>query len=51
MQAASAAIAGFARAVWALQEQVDEVEVNPLLVKAQGQGACMLDALVLPASV
>lgn len=51
VQAACAAIAGFSNAVLALQEQVDEVEINPLLVKAQGQGACMLDALVLPASV
>ena len=51
VQAASEAIAGFSRAVLALQEQVDEVEVNPLLVKQQGQGACMLDALVLPAAV
>lgn len=41
-------IAGFSRAVLALQEQADEVEINPLLVKAQGQGVCMLDALVLP---
>jgi hypothetical protein len=27
---------------------VQEVEVNPLLVRAAGQGACMLDALLLP---
>lgn len=51
VQAACSAIAGFSNAVLALQEQVDAVEINPLLVKAQGQGACMLDALVLPASV
>ncbi len=51
VQAASEAIARFSQAVLALQEQVDAVEVNPLLVKAQGQGACMLDALILPASV
>ena len=49
VDAACAAIAGFSRAVLALQEQADEVEVNPLLVKEQGQGACMLDALVLRA--
>ena len=49
VDAACAAIAGFSRAVLALQEQADEVEVNPLLVKQQGQGVCMLDALVLPA--
>ena len=48
VDAACAAIAGFSRAVLALQEQADEVEVNPLLVKEQGQGVCMLDALVIP---
>ena len=30
-------------------EQVAEVEVNPLLVKPEGQGVRMLDALVIPA--
>jgi len=47
VDAACAAIAAFSRAVLALQEQADEVEVNPLLVRPAGQGACMLDALVL----
>lgn len=42
------AIAAFSRAVLALQEQADEVEVNPLLVKESGQGVRMLDALVIP---
>ena len=41
------AIAGFSRAVLALQEQVDEVEINPLLVKEKGQGVRMLDALII----
>ena len=50
VDAACAAIAGFSCAVLALQEQVDEVEVNPLLVKERGQGVCMLDALVIPAA-
>lgn len=49
VEAAAQAIAAFSRAVLALQEQVDEVEVNPLLVKEAGQGVCMLDALLLPA--
>ncbi|QIL82605.1 acetate--CoA ligase family protein [Diaphorobacter sp. HDW4A] len=49
VDATCVAIAGFSRAVLALQDQADEVEVNPLLVKEQGQGVCMLDALVLPA--
>lgn len=48
--AACTAIAGFSRAVLALGDQVDEVEVNPLLVQAEGQGVCALDALVLPAA-
>ena len=50
VDAACAAIAGFSRAVLALQEQADEVEVNTLLGKELGQGVCMLDALVLPAA-
>lgn len=41
------AIAGFSSAVLALQEQADEVEINPLLVKENGQGVRMLDALVI----
>ncbi|GER11737.1 acetate--CoA ligase family protein [Variovorax boronicumulans] len=47
VEAACRAIAGFSRAVLALQEQAEEVEVNPLLVKEQGQGVRALDALVL----
>jgi acyl-CoA synthetase (NDP forming) len=47
VDAACAAIAGFSRAVLAMGDQVQEVEVNPLLVKEQG--VCMLDALVLTA--
>ncbi len=47
VEAACRAIAGFSRAVLALQEQADEFEVNPLLVKEQGQGVRALDALVL----
>lgn len=48
VDAACAAIAAFSRAVLALGDQVAEVEVNPLLVKEAGQGACMLDALAIP---
>jgi acyl-CoA synthetase (NDP forming) len=47
VEAACQAIAAFSSAVLALQEQADEVEVNPLLVKEQGQGVRMLDALVI----
>ena len=50
VDAACAAIAAFSRAVLALGDQVAEVEVNPLLVKEAGQGACMLDALAIPSS-
>lgn len=41
------AIAAFSCAVLALEEQADEVEINPLLVKETGQGVRMLDALVI----
>lgn len=47
-QAAKAAIAGLARAAQALSGQVAELEINPLLVLPQGQGAVALDALILP---
>lgn len=47
VDAAGAAIAAFSNAVLALREQADAVEVNPLLVKPAGHGACMLDALLL----
>ena len=46
--AACKAIAGFSDAVLALQEQADEIEVNPLLVKPLGEGVRALDALVIP---
>lgn len=45
--AACEAIAAFSRAVMAAQEQVDEMEINPLLVKEDGQGVRMLDALIV----
>lgn len=47
VQATCRAIAGFSNAVLALQEQADEVEINPLLVKETGLGVRMLDALVM----
>jgi len=47
VDAACAAIAAFSRAVLALGRQVSEAEVNPLLIKPGGQGAAMLDALLL----
>ncbi len=47
VDAACAAIAALGDAAWALRDQVQEVEINPLQVRAQGQGADALDALVL----
>lgn len=47
VDAACAAIAAFSRAVLALGDAVQEVEVNPLLVRPEGEGVCMLDALVI----
>ncbi|KQT13325.1 acetate--CoA ligase family protein [Ramlibacter sp. Leaf400] len=46
--AAAAGIAGLARAAEALRGSVREIEVNPLLVRAEGEGAVALDALLLP---
>ncbi len=45
--AACEAIAAFSRAVLALDDTVEEVEINPLLVREREQGAAMLDALIV----
>jgi acetate---CoA ligase (ADP-forming) len=47
LDAACAAIAALAGAAASLAAQVQELEINPLLVRAQGGGAVALDALVL----
>ena len=47
VQAAAVAIAAVSRAAMACGDALAELEVNPLLVKAQGQGAVALDALLL----
>lgn len=47
VQAAAEAIAAVSRAAMACGESLAEMEVNPLLVKAKGQGAIALDALLL----
>jgi len=31
-----------------LKDQVSEIELNPVLVHAEGQGATIVDALVVP---
>ncbi len=50
VDAACASIAAFSRAVLALGAQIEETEINPLLIKEQGQGVRMLDALIIPAA-
>ncbi len=45
--AAARAIAAVSRAAMAAGPTLNELEINPLLIKAQGQGAVALDALLL----
>ncbi|CAG2153552.1 Trans-feruloyl-CoA synthase FCS1 [Cupriavidus yeoncheonensis] len=47
VEAAAAAIAALSDAAMALGERLREMEVNPLLVRQEGQGAVALDALIL----
>lgn len=47
--AAAAAIESLSRAALALGPQASEIEVNPLLVRAVGEGAAALDALIVTA--
>ena len=47
--AAAAAIESLSRAALALGPQAREIEVNPLQVRASGQGAAALDALIVGA--
>lgn len=51
VDAACAVIASIARAALAAGPAWCALEVNPLLVRAQGKGAAALDALVVPAAV
>lgn len=46
--AATQAIAAVACAAEVLQAVASEIEINPLLVRARGEGALALDALVIP---
>ena len=48
VQAAVDAITALALAAQALAPNASEIEINPLLVRAQGEGAAALDALILP---
>lgn len=47
LQAACSAIAAVGRAMLAAPPHVKEIEVNPLLVREQGQGVVALDALIV----
>ncbi len=47
VSAACEAIAAFSHAVLALDGTVQEVEINPLLVREREQGVAMLDALIV----
>ncbi|QYY29882.1 MULTISPECIES: acetate--CoA ligase family protein [Cupriavidus] len=47
IEAAAAAIAALSDAAMALGDRLSEMEVNPLLVRQEGQGAVALDALIL----
>ena len=48
LHAAAAAIAAVSRFAAAHAEEVASVDINPLLVRAAGQGAVALDALIIP---
>jgi succinyl-CoA synthetase beta subunit len=47
VKAACSAIAALSTAAMALGPQATEIEINPLLVRAEGHGAVALDALIL----
>ncbi|WYX33176.1 acetate--CoA ligase family protein (plasmid) [Achromobacter denitrificans] len=47
VQAAARAIAAVSRAALACGPGLTDIEINPLLIKAEGQGAVALDALLL----
>ncbi len=48
LPAAAAAIAALSRFAAAHAQDVEEVDVNPLLLRAEGGGAVALDALIIP---
>lgn len=39
------ALADFA---WAERDSIDEIDVNPIVVRAQGEGCVVVDALIVP---
>jgi acetate---CoA ligase (ADP-forming) len=48
LDAAARAVAALSRFAAAHAEAVSEIDINPLLLKAQGEGAVALDALLIP---
>jgi hypothetical protein len=42
------ALADFA---WAERDSIDEIDVNPIVVRAQGEGCVVVDALIVPRHV
>lgn len=50
VDAVCAAVSAFSRAALCLAPEVQEMEINPLQVKARGAGVAVLDALLLPAA-
>ncbi|WP_065755698.1 acetate--CoA ligase family protein [Bradyrhizobium paxllaeri] len=48
LEAAARAIAALSRFAVAHAESVSEIDINPLLLKAEGEGAVALDALIVP---
>jgi succinyl-CoA synthetase beta subunit len=48
LQAAARAIAALSRFAIAHADRVSEIDINPLLLRAEGEGAVALDALLVP---
>ncbi|MEH2628657.1 acyl-CoA synthetase (NDP forming) [Bradyrhizobium sp. AZCC 1719] len=48
LEAAARAVAALSRFAAAHAEAISEIDINPLLLKAQGEGAVALDALLIP---
>lgn len=47
-QAAAKLVAQLSEFAWRHRDQVAEIDLNPILVRAQGQGVAVLDALMIP---
>jgi acyl-CoA synthetase (NDP forming) len=51
LQAAARAIAALSRFAAAHADEVSEIDINPLLLKTEGEGVVALDALLIPRAV